>query len=63
MNSTHYVPTHINEDCIDVVCAVVALEGGDVWTEVVRCKLIQLTNIEDCKKVTENRKISDLIVR
>ena len=30
--------THINEDCIDVICAVIALEGGDVRTEVVRCK-------------------------
>ena len=65
MCSKYFVPTHINEDCIDVVCAVVPLEGGDVWTEVVRCKLIQLSNIQDCKKkgTERTKKLSVVFVR
>ena len=30
--------TYVHEDGVDVVGAVVALEGGDVRPEIVRCK-------------------------
>ncbi len=29
--------THVNKNSVDVICAVVALEGGDVRSEVVGC--------------------------